>query len=122
MSTYAMAGAIEKFAKNFKDAANEKNKIEKAKLDFEKEKFEFYKQQHILPSDTNKSNVNKCNISKCELECDHNWLDVGSVAGTKAKYKVFICEKCGAQQTEKTVLDRENNTYKIFLMDETGSN
>lgn len=43
MSTYAIADAIETFAKNFKEAINEKNKIEKEKLAFEKEKYGFNK-------------------------------------------------------------------------------
>lgn len=50
--------------------------------------------------------------------CDHDWYVAGSAAGTKAKYRVLICSKCGAQQTEKTVKGRDG-TYDVCLIDET---
>lgn len=106
MGTYAVADAIEKLADNFKYAIGAMNQIEKEKLAFEKEKFEFNKQQ----LDINNERYNN--------ECKHDWHVVGSVAGTKAQYKVYVCSKCGAQQTEKTIIGRDG-TYDICLIDET---
>ena len=60
MSTYAIADAIETFAKNFKEAINEKNKIEKEKLAFKKEKYDFnkaLKEEKLKPKN-----------------CYHNWI------------------------------------------------
>lgn len=50
--------------------------------------------------------------------CEHDWRIVGSVAGTKAQYQVFVCSKCGAQQTQKTIIGRDG-TYAVCLIDET---
>ena len=54
---------------------------------------------------------------KSVKECKHEWYIVGSVTGTKSKYEVFVCSECGEQQTIKTVLDKENGTYKSYLLD-----
>ncbi len=112
MSTYAIADAINKFAENFKYAISEKNKVEKEKLAFEKEKFEFGKQR----LNAKEHNNNRRNNS----ECEHDWRVVGSVQGTVAMYRVFVCPKCGAQQTEKTIKD-SNGTCHIYLIDETSN-
>lgn len=110
MSTYAIASAIEKFADNFKYAIGAMNQVEKEKLAFEKEKFEFGKQQ----SDTN----NKQDKHELECECEHDWRIVGSVEGTVAMYQVFVCPKCGAQQTRKTIRG-SNGVCRVYLIDET---
>ena len=110
MSTYAIADAINKFADNFKCAIGAKNQIEKDRLAFEKEKFEFSKQR----LNTKEHNNNRRNNS----ECEHAWRIVGSVQGTVAMYRVFVCPKCGAQQTEKTIKD-SNGTCHVCLIDET---
>lgn len=60
MSTYAIADAIDKFAKNFKEVVSEKNQIEKEKLAFEKEKYDFKK-------------ALKEEIMKPK-NCCHNWV------------------------------------------------
>lgn len=110
MSMYAIASAIEKFANNFREVIREKNAIEKDKLYFEKEKFEFSKQRLNLS--------NEQNNYESEYECEHDWRIVGSVAGTKAQYQVFVCSKCGAQQTKKTIIGRDG-TYAVCFIDET---
>jgi hypothetical protein len=111
MSTYAIADAINKFADNFKYAIGAKNQIEKERLEFEKEKFEFSKQQ----SDTN----DKQDKHELECKCKHDWRFVGSVQGTVAMYRVYVCPICGAQQTEKTIKD-SNGVCHVCLIDETG--
>lgn len=95
MSTYAIAGAIEKFAKNFKDVISEKNKIEKEKLAFEKEKFEFNKQQ--LNLNENAFSTNK--HYECEVSCNHDWqfeCHIVNMGGCAERYR---CAKCGEVKT-----------------------
>lgn len=74
MSTYAIASAIEKLAQNFKEVMDEKNKIERERLEFEKEKFK----QITNP------------------ECDHEW-EIYYKACTRYDddYDVYRCKKCG---------------------------
>lgn len=86
MSTYAIADAIEKLADNCKyavHAINDRNKIEREKLEFEREKFENHKQ-------------------KQEEICDHKWIGHGAAVITVKSpttpigcYEYLICEKCG---------------------------
>lgn len=60
MSTYVIAGAIEKLVNNFRETIREKNTIEREKLAFEKEKFEFnktLKEERLKPK-----------------SCCHNWI------------------------------------------------
>ncbi len=49
--------------------------------------------------------------------CKHKWNIVGSVSGTKARYEVFVCSKCGAQQTMRTSLNKEKNGYTVSVLD-----
>lgn len=51
-------------------------------------------------------------------QCKHEWHMVGSVGGTKARYIVFVCCKCGKQQTQRQVFNKENGTYKLFVLDD----
>ena len=48
-------------------------------------------------------------------ECKHEWHMVGSVAGTKVRYDVFVCSKCGKQQTRRTSFDKDG--YKVTIVD-----
>lgn len=89
MSTYAIASAIEKFAKDFKEVISEKNKIEKEKLTFEKEKFEFYKQQLNLSENM----FNKENHYD-EVSCNHHWVyecTITDMDGIKERHRCAIC-------------------------------
>lgn len=73
MSTYTIASSIDKFTEGFIKALNEKNKIEREKLEFEKEKFKQL---------TNQS-------------CIHDWsLCHEFFNGTDVIQKYF-CKKCG---------------------------
>lgn len=95
MSTYAIADAIEKFARNFKEVISEKNKIEKEKLKLEKEKFEFNKQQLELNIELhNKESINKCN---------HNWKYESTSYSPKdmCYTQKYICTWCGETKTEE---------------------
>lgn len=90
MSTYVIASAIEKFAKDFKEVISEKNKIEKEKLAFEKEKFEFNKRQLDLSENT--FNTEKHND---EVSCNHYWkyeCTIHDITGCKEFHR---CAKCG---------------------------
>ena len=51
-------------------------------------------------------------------KCQHEWHTVGSVAGTKARYTVHVCSKCGAQQTQRQVFNKKDGTYKIYVLDD----
>lgn len=53
-----------------------------------------------------------------QSKCEHKWHVVGSVTGTKSRYEVFVCSKCGEQQTRKTIFNKEDNTYKVVILDE----
>lgn len=53
-----------------------------------------------------------------QSECKHEWHVVGSVAGTKSRYEVFVCPKCGRQETRKTIFNRKDGTYKVVILDE----
>lgn len=53
-------------------------------------------------------------------KCNHDWNVVGTVAGTKAQYRVYICSKCKAQRTEKTVKD-EDCSCRVYLIEEIGN-
>lgn len=53
--------------------------------------------------------------SKCK---QHEWHVVGSVTGTKARYEVFVCSKCGEQETRKTIFNSKDGTYKVVILDE----
>lgn len=60
-----------------------------------------------------------CNAIPIESpKCEHEWHVVGSVTGTKSRYEVFICPKCGQQETRKTIFNRKNGTYKVVILDE----
>lgn len=49
--------------------------------------------------------------------CEHKWNRVGSVAGTKARYEVYICSKCGKQQTRRISFNKEKNDYIVTILD-----
>lgn len=51
-------------------------------------------------------------------KCEHEWYKVGSVAGTKARYTVFVCSKCGKQETRKQIFNKKDGTYKIYVLDD----
>lgn len=53
-----------------------------------------------------------------QSKCKHEWHMVGSVGGTKARYKVCVCSKCGEQQTERMVFNKKDGTYKVFILDD----
>lgn len=91
MSTYAIADAIEKLAKNFKEVVSEKNKIEKEKLAFEKEKFEFNKQQLKLTSDA-------LDYEHKTL-CNHDWRFECSLVNMTGCGERYRCAKCGETKT-----------------------
>lgn len=97
MSTYAIAGAIELFAKNFKEIIREKNQIERERLEFEKEKFEFNKKQLSTLDNHNMTNLNgHCG---CEVPCPHNWIfdcNIIDMEGTRERYH---CSLCGEVKT-----------------------
>lgn len=91
MSTYAIAGAIEKLAKVFEEVIREKNEIEMEKLEFEKEKFEFNKQQLQL----NESLLNELSAEDdTSKECEHDW-EVTNFEMTNDDF-IFLhtCRKC----------------------------
>ena len=73
MSTYYIADAIEKLAQNFKEVMDEKNRIERERLEFEKEKF---KQLLKQPKETK--------------ECNHEWKEVIEFMDV-----YWYCKKCG---------------------------
>ena len=100
MNGYVIADAINKFTREYKILANEKNKIEKDKLNFEKEKlafekekFEFNKQQLELmelskPLKDSSSNLNN------EFLCPHHWV-YDSVSDCPSDFKRkerYICD------------------------------
>lgn len=70
MSTYLVADAINNFAKTFKKSMEERNKIEKDKLELEKSKFEFYK---ALEEEKFKLNKQQMNSNIEPTNCNHNW-------------------------------------------------
>lgn len=111
MSTYAIADAIKNFSKDLKEVISEKNKIEKDKLAFEKEKFEFGKQR----LDTNNERGNN---QQNNSECKHEWHNVGSASGSKSRYDVFVCSKCGEQYTRKTVFNKKDGSCDIYILDD----
>lgn len=100
MSTYAIADAIGKFAENFKyavHAINEKNKIERERLEFEKEKFEFSKQRlgnKQQPETSDKENGN------C---CDHHWRYMSTEFDqiNMCYVRKYACAYCGETKTEE---------------------
>ena len=96
MSTYSIAGAIEKFAKDFKEVVSEKNKIEREKLEFEKEKFEFHKQ---------KLQLKEGNVSK---ECEHDWEAVNFTMTNDDIILHYKCRKCNANKDESIKQLSEN--------------
>ena len=53
-----------------------------------------------------------------ESKCKHEWHVVGSVAGTKARYEVFVCSKCGEQQTRRTKFNKDKCTYTVTILDD----
>lgn len=63
---------------------------------------------------------NKLEFGEVEIgqECKHEWRIVGSVAGTKAKYDVFVCPKCGKQQTRRTTFNKEGDGYIVTILDD----
>lgn len=52
-----------------------------------------------------------------QSECKHDWHIVGSVAGTKAKYEVFVCSKCGKQRTCRASFNKDKTDYIITILD-----
>lgn len=97
MSTYLIAGAIERFSKDFKEVISEKNKIEREKLEFEREKFEFNKKQLQLNESLLKESLKEGSTSK---ECEHKWesfiiIDQGGLR----RRTEYCCSKCGAIKT-----------------------
>lgn len=107
MSTYLIAGAIEKFSKDISNAISEKNRIEKDKLTFEREKFEFNKQQG--------KQQKECNQPPTEYPpelhsngCVHDWKLAGRLFGTKSRYTMWLCSKCNEEHTYKTYQDEDN--------------
>ena len=97
MSTYAIASAIEKFANNFKEVINEKNKIEREKLEFEKEKFEFNKQQLEL------NNKNTKLGSNVDAYCNHNWRYESTtyIPSAMCNVRRYVCVYCGETKIEE---------------------
>jgi predicted SprT family Zn-dependent metalloprotease len=91
MSTYAIADAIERLAKNFKEAVSEKNKIEREKLEFEREKFEFDKQQLKSTSGTLDY--------ECKTFCNHDWRFECSLVNMTGCGERYRCAKCGDTKT-----------------------
>ena len=90
MNTYAIASAIEKFAKYFKEVISEKNQIEKDKLKFEKEKFEFNKRQLDLSEYTFNAEKHR----ECGVSCNHDWryeCTITDMNGCKERYRCSIC-------------------------------
>jgi uncharacterized pyridoxal phosphate-containing UPF0001 family protein len=53
-----------------------------------------------------------------QSECEHEWHMVGSVGGTKSRYIVHVCSKCGEQQTQRQVFNKKDGSYKIYILDE----
>lgn len=99
MSTYAIASAIEKFARDFKEVISEKNKIEKEKLAFEKEKFEFNKRQ----LDLNEYAFNAEKHHECEVSCNHDWryeCTIMDIDGCKERHR---CSICGETKTMEVI-------------------
>lgn len=50
--------------------------------------------------------------------CEHEWHVVGSAAGTKSRYEVFVCPKCGEQQTRRTSFNKEKNGYIMTILND----
>lgn len=85
MSTYHIADAIEKLANNFKEVMDEKNRIEREKLEFEKERFK------------------QLTLSEHQQEeCEHNWVYTDSTFDPSFMeyYTAYTCSKCGKTKTE----------------------
>ena len=120
MSTYAIANAIERLAENFKKVMDDKNKIEREKLEFEKEKFKQITNQEcdhdweLLDEwfDTDNKYVlyrylcKKCGETKFESEngsreCEHDWVFDSSITNSAGTYIHYKCRKCGTKKCEE---------------------
>lgn len=74
MSTYAIASAIEKLAENFKKVMDDKNQIERERLEFEKDKFK----------------------QLSNTECNHDWeLSDEWIEDNNIILQRYLCKKCG---------------------------
>lgn len=81
---------------------------------------EFYRCKYLLPCGRceKKGAPCDCDIEFEPKECEHEWYNVGSVSGSKSRYEVFVCSKCDEQLTRKTVLNKKDGTYKVYILDD----
>lgn len=98
MSTYAIAGAIEKLTESYKTAIKEKNQIERERLMFEKEKFEFAKKKE----EERKYNKEECKLANKE-ECEHEWEMIGSSLTSSGVTYLYTCSKCGKRKSTPVI-------------------
>ena len=106
MSTYAIASAIEQLAENFKKVMDDKNKIEREKLEFEKEKFkqltntECDHEWEAYSKDNSLYACKKCGIIQYQ-ECEHDWIFDRSITNSIGTYIYYKCRKCSTEKYER---------------------
>ena len=74
--------------------------------------------KYILPCGRCEKRGAPCDATYKSSQCEHDWHMVGSVGGTKARYRVFVCSKCGEQQTERIIFNKKDDMYKVFILDD----